>query len=270
MGNWMKKTALAAVLAGMTVAAVAAGPWAAKVNGVEISAQEVEDFNAAVEEQRGFKLKPSVAADQLINRELLAQEAIRQGKDKNLDKIELARQVFKEFGDANTLSETDVRKEYDSLTAGMPKKTEYRLRGIVVESEAQAQSIIAGLDAGQPFSSFVSQSIDPHSKKDGGEMGWFIMSDIDRAYQIALQNLKPGSYHKKPVVTSAGYSVVKLEELREVGLPEYSKVREDLINKLNEARREKLMKPLRDSANIERSPDYESVKDRRDRLNLNK
>lgn len=260
MSNWMKKATLAAVLAGMGALAMAAGPLAAKVNGVEITGQEVEEFNNSVAEKRGFKLKTGYATDELVTRELLAQEAIRHGKDKSLSKIELARVVFKEFAAANQFTEADVRKEYDKIKSEVPKKMEYKIRGIVVKNEADAKAIIAGLDAGKPFSSFVPQSIDENSKKDDGVMGWFELSDIDMSYRIALENLKPGMYYKRPVGTNYGYSVVKLDDVRDVGFPEYSELREGLTNKMSEERREKLLKPLRDNAKIERFPGYEPVK----------
>lgn len=260
MSNWMRKAALAAILASGSALALAAGPLAAKVNGVDITAQEVDEFNATIEEKRGFKLKAGYAADELITRELLAQEAVRQGKDKNLDKTELARLVFKDFAATNGFGESDVRKEYEKMKSAEPKKTEYKIRGIVVKTEADAKTILAGLDAGKPFSSFVGQSIDENSKRDGGHMGWFELHNIDASYGAAVASLKPGNYYKKPVVTSYGYSVIKLDDTRDVGFPEYSEMRELLITRMSTERREKLLKPLRDNARIERFAGYEPVK----------
>lgn len=255
----MRNATLAAVLASMGALAFAVGPLAAKVNGVEITAQEVEDFNSAIAEKSGYKLKTGYATDQLVTRELLAQEGIRQGKDKALGRTELARQVFKEFAAANMYGESDVRKEYDSIKAAAPKKTEYKIRGIVVKTEPEAKAIIDGLNAGKPFSSFVSQSIDENSKRDDGVMGWFELRDIDTSYRIALENLKVGKYYKNPVGTNAGYAVVKLDDMRDVGFPEYSELRESLAKRMGEERREKLLKPLRENAKIERFPGYEPV-----------
>ena len=39
-------------------------------------------------------------------------------------------------------------------------------RAIVVKTEDEAAAIIAGLNAGKPFSSFVAKSIDENSKND--------------------------------------------------------------------------------------------------------
>ena len=260
MNNWMKKASVVAILVGSSAMAFAAGPLAARVNGVDITAQDVENYNALLEAKRGMRLKLGSATDELISRELLAQEGLRQGKDKKLDKTELARQVYKEFAANNRFGESDVRKEYERLKADEPKKSEYKISGIVVKTEAEAKTIITGLDAGKPFSSFVSQSIDRNSRKDGGSMGWFELHNIDSAYQIAVQNLKPGTYAPNPVGTSYGYSVVRLDDVRDVGFPEYSEVRDLLIKRFSEELDEKLFKPLRDSAKIERFPGYEPVK----------
>ena len=259
MRNWMKNATLALALLGTASLAVAE-QLAAKVNGVGITVQEVEAFNNLVAEKRGFKLKPSAAADELITRELLAQEAIRQGKDKNLDKLELARLVFKEYAQANAFGEDDVRKEYDRIKADAPKKPEYKVRAIVVKTEDEAAAIIAGLNAGKPFSSFVAKSIDENSKNDNGNMGWLELHALDPAFAGALMKLKPGAYQKTPVRLGAGFSVVQLDEVREDGFPEYSEVREQLIAKIREELRDGLIKPLRDKAKIERFSGYEAPK----------
>ena len=258
MSNWMNIVTLSAMLIGTN--AFSAGAVAAKVNGVDITVQEVEDFNAAIAEKRGFKLKTGYATDELITRELLAQEAVRQGKDKNLDKAELARLAFKEFASTNGFGESDVRREYEKIKTAEPKKIEYKIRGIVVKNEADAKSIIASLDVGKTFSSFVFQSIDENSKKEDGDMGWFELHNIDPAYAAAVVSLKPGSHYKKPVATSYGYSVIKLVDTRDVGFPEYSEMRESLVNRIGMERREKLLRPLRENAKIERFPGYESIK----------
>lgn len=259
MGNWMKNMALAVTLLGAAGVALAE-QLAAKVNGVGITVQEVESFNNLVAEKRGFKLKPGAAVDELITRELLAQEAVRQGKDKTLDKLELARLVFKEYAEANAFGESDVKKEYERIKADAPKKTEYKVRAIVVKTEEEATAIIAGLNAGKPFSSFVSKSIDENSKNDNGNMGWFELHDLDPAFAGALLKLKPGTYQKTPVRSGFGVSVVQLDEVREGGFPEYSEVREQLIAKIRDERRDGLIKPLREKAKIERFSGYEAPK----------
>lgn len=259
MRNWMKSTTLALALLG-TLGAAMAEQLAAKVNGVGITVQEVEAFNNLVYEKRGMRLKTSLAVDELITRELLAQEGIRQGKDKSLDKLELARQVFKEYAEANAFGESDVRKEYERIKADTPKKTEYKVRAIVVKTEEEALAIIAGLNEGKTFSSFVPKSIDENSKKDDGYMGWFELHDLDPAFAGALLRLKPGTYQKTPVSSGFGFSVLQLAEVREGGFPEYSEVREQLISKIREERRDGLIKPLREKASIERFPGYEAIK----------
>lgn len=259
MGKWMKSVTLAAALLG-TSGHVLAEQWAAKVNGVGITVQEVGAFNSLVAEKRGFKLKPGAATDELITRELLAQEGVRQGKDKNLDKTELARQVFKEYVEANAFGESDVKKEYERIKAEAPKKTEYKIRAIVVKTEDEATAILAGLNAGKPFSSFVSRSIDETSRNDNGNMGWFELHDLDPSFAAALVRLKPGTYQKTPVHLGLGYCVLLLDDVREGGFPEYSEVREQLIAKIRDERRNGLIQPLRDKANIERFAGYEAVK----------
>ncbi|UUZ50259.1 hypothetical protein LP420_10045 [Massilia sp. B-10] len=79
----MKRYFAAAMLSCMALSALAAGPIAAKVNNVVITGQEVDEYIQASAESRGFRIKPGEATVQLIGLELLAQEAIRGGKDRS-------------------------------------------------------------------------------------------------------------------------------------------------------------------------------------------
>lgn len=171
MTKWVRYGAMAMALLG-TMGTAFAEKLVARVNGVAITVQELDDFNRVVYETHGFPLKTSVAGDQLITRELLVQEGIRRGKDKSLDKDELAQEVFSDYAKEHAFDEDDVRLEYERHKAKATKKTEYKIRAIVVKTEQEALTIIEGLNAGKPLSLYISQSIDENSKRDGGNTGW--------------------------------------------------------------------------------------------------
>ena len=259
MTKWMRYGAMALALLG-AMGTTFAEQLVARVNGVAITVQDLDELNRFAYETYGLKLKTGVAVDQLIARELLAQEGIRRGKNQSLDKGELAQEVFSDYAKEHAFDENDVRREYEQRKAKAPKKTEYKIRAIVVKKEQDALTIIDGLNAGKPLSLYIAQSIDENSKKDGGDMGWLDLDELDPPFAGAVLSLKPGMYQKTPVRSSFGFAVVQLDDIREDSFPAYVDVRESLIATMRKERQETIMKSLSEKANIERFPGYESSK----------
>lgn len=253
--KFMKTAVLTAALAGMACSALAAGPLAAKVNDVTITAQEVEAYIQA-QSPSGPKLKPGHATTQLIGQELLAQEAVRRGQDKKAGRQALASGMVKEFIAANPLGEDDVKREYERVKALQTQESEYKLRMIVVKTEAEAKAILAGLDAGKPFESFVAQSIDANSKRDGGAVDWMKAGEMTAPYAHAVKSMKAGTVAKEPLRESYGFVVLKLDDVRGSVFPPYAEVRDQIAQVLVSQRNERLLKPLADKATIQQFEGY--------------
>ena len=150
----------------------------ATVNGQPIS-QTV--YNAFVAEQKaqGAPDSPELqnaVKEELVRREILAQEAKKKGMDKNPNiqgQIELAKQAvlirayLSDYVKANPISEAQLKAEYDVIKNNLGS-TEYKSRHVLVEKEEEAKAIIAKLDKGEKFSELAKQSKDPGSKDKGG------------------------------------------------------------------------------------------------------
>lgn len=266
MKHLMVKTALAVSLACSCGIALAEA-LAATVNGVEITADDIQTMSAQVYEQKGINLHPGEVTDQFIARELLSQEATRQGGDRALGKTKLAANFFKAYMNQHPLGDEDFRKEYENLKAQdtSEKKREYKVRAIIVATEQEANKIIEGLKKGEPFSSYVGKSIDKKSKNNGGEMGWLELENTDTAMALTIADLKPGAYSESPTHSHFGYSVLLLDDIRTIVFPEYSEVQEALQQKMVKERYDNLINPLIEKANIVRFTGFE----KRKVLNLN-
>lgn len=247
---------VAVALSCLTWSALAAGPLAARVNKVDITAQEVVDYSRAAAGPDGFLLKPGEATVQLIGLELLAQEAIRKGKDRSAGREALAMGLVKEFMAVNPLSEADVQREYARVKAGQPKATEYKLRLIVVKTEAEAKAILAGLAAGKPFASFVPQSIDENSRRDGGAVDWMKAEEMSVPFRIALRDVKAAGLVKEPLRESYGFVVLQVEDMRDNAFPPYADMRDQLAQSLLRQRNDRLLKPLAEKATIQQFEGY--------------
>lgn len=85
---------------------------------------------------------------------------------------------------------------------------------ILVEDEAQAQTILNDVKAGKNFVTEAKRySICP-SKKDGGKLGWFGRGQMVKEFEDAAFALKPGQF-SDVVKTQFGYHVIKCNDVQE-------------------------------------------------------
>lgn len=245
------------------------GPVAAKVNGTVITVQDIDDYSNAVGQAKGFKPKPGYAANELIKFELLAQEAIRRGMDKNLDKGDLVIAVVQQFRKEHPLTEEDVIREYNQRKAQAPDNPQYQVQGLAFATEKEAKAVIAGVTSGEPLRKYSAQSVDKNAKADGGEMGWFAAEDMHASFQRAVTSLKAGEVYQEPINMAGAYYVVRLGSIKNNNFPDYDEVKVELSKEMGRARYDAFLQDLTAKSNIERRPGYEEPKVL-DPLNLRK
>ncbi len=233
----------------------------ATVNGQPIS-QTV--YNAFVAEQKaqGAPDSPELqnaVKEELVRREILAQEAKKKGMDKNPNiqgQIELAKQAvlirayLSEYVKANPISEAQLKAEYDVIKNNLGS-TEYKSRHVLVEKEEEAKAIIAKLDKGEKFSELAKQSKDPGSKDKGGELGWSSPAAYVKPFGEALTKLKKGEYTKTPVQSDFGYHVIQLDDSRPANPPPFDQVKPQMQQRASQQQIETLVKELRSKAKVD-------------------
>lgn len=144
------------------IAAVAAPAFAqnlAVVNGKAIPSSRVDAVVKQVVAQGQQPDSPQLREaikKEMIGREVLMQEAEKQGYAKNADvkaQLENARQAIfinalvGEYVKKNPVKDADIKAEYDKFVAQTGNK-EYHVRHILVETEAEANAVIAKLKGG--------------------------------------------------------------------------------------------------------------------------
>ena len=265
------KTATAVALtlsAGFVVLSALAQDNVAVVNGVPIP-QTRMDFVVKSQVQQGQKDSPEMrqgVKDVLVTRELIAQEAVKKGLDKNPDvqtQFEMAKQEFlirAYFDDLlKTAQPTDeqVRAEYDKIKGTQGEggnKTEYRARHILVKTDKEAKAILASLNKsnGKNFGQLAkTKSLDTGSKPQGGLLEWSDGTNYVKEFGAALGKLNKGEYTKEPVKTQFGYHIILLEDTRPVQFPPYEQVKERVSQELLKQVRDKKIEELRAAAKVE-------------------
>ncbi|MHB8667520.1 MAG: peptidyl-prolyl cis-trans isomerase [Burkholderiales bacterium] len=238
-----------------------AGAKVATVNGVAIPKIQVDAIVHA-QEANGQKDTPELRAairDRLITLEVMAQEAKRKGLNKNPDviaELEIARanllaQAFHaDYIKHHPVSDEALKAEYAKLKANMGDK-EYKARHILVDTEAEAKSIIEKLDKGAKFEDLAKASKDAGSKDHGGELDWNLPSGFVKPFADALVKLQKGKYTETPVQTQFGWHVIKLDDVRPAKFPDYDQVKPKLEQRMQEQMFEKAVADLRAKAKVE-------------------
>ena len=233
----------------------------ATVNGVPVP-QFLIDTNVKVNVAQGQRDSPElrqVIQDELINREILAQESARLGLDKtNEAQAQWAqvRQTFlvelllNDYMARNPIPEATLKTEYERQMALMKDQQQYRLGLIVTSTEDQAKAVLARLRKGEAFAKLATEtSIDP-SKKDGGNVGWVVPAQILPAISNVMVNLAKGALAAAPIQTPAGWNILKLEETRPFKAPTFDESKNDIRQMLVQKQRFDYVKKLRENAKV--------------------
>ena len=240
----------------------AAGGPVATVNGVAVPRSRL-DVMVRQQTSRGGQDSEQLRAvmrEELINREVIAQEAQRAGIAKNADvqaQIDYTRQeiivgaYIRDWVSKHPIGDSDVQKEYDRVKAQAGDK-EYRARHILVETEDQAKGMIAELKKGAKFDELASKnSKDGGTAQRGGDLDWNVPGAFDKVFSDAMVKLEKGKYSDAPVRTRFGFHVIQLDDVRPVKFPALADIRPRLQQQLVQARLEELVRSLRTKAKIE-------------------
>jgi len=102
----------------------------------------------------------------------------------------------------------------DHLVADLdPAPAQIRASQIVVATEEAAETVIAQLEALQPFELIAEQaSIETASASNGGDLGWLPRGLMPDAWDDAAFALRPGT-RSKPISTPQGWHVIQLHEM---------------------------------------------------------
>ena len=249
---------LGAALAG----AAHAQSGVAKVNGVVIPQGHMDlILKDLVAQGRpdSPELRDAIRED-LISRELLAQEALRRGLEKNpevatrlaLMRLNTLAQSYLQSVARNVpTGDEAVRKEYDRIKAEIGTR-EYKARHILVEKEEEAKEIIAQLKKGANFEKLAAErSKDEGTKAAGGDLGWNTPNRFVKAFADALARLKKGQTTDTPVQSEFGWHVVRLDDERALKLPSFEEVKPNLQQQMVRQAQEKALSDLRAKAKIE-------------------
>ncbi len=232
----------------------------AVVNGKPVPSSRAEAMIKQMSTQ-GQQDTPQLRAmvkDELINREILIQEADKQGLGNSAEiknQIDIARQsiviraLVTDYLKKHPVSDAEIKTEYDRFKAQAGDK-EYHARHILVEKEDDAKAIIAKLKSGSKFEELAKQSKDTGSAANGGDLDWASPASFVKEFSTAMTGLQKGQITETPVKTQFGYHVIRLEDVRPAKVPTLEEVKPQIAESLQQKKLQAFQQELRAKAKI--------------------
>jgi len=202
--------------------------------------------------------------DELITRELLMQEARRQGLDQN-DGIRDKAQRYKEQLILDELLKDKLRTKVELTQAELDAYYEKHARELLAPLKVNvSQMLLANLPAakdlesqinhGGDFGKFAQRySIDGKTKAKGGDLGPYRKDLVIPEVDAVIHTLKPGMV-SAPIKTDAGYYLVMItpleKEIIQADLATRERLRQELLADKRRKRFEEVIADIRTNATI--------------------
>lgn len=175
--------------------------------------------------------------EKLVVMEALAQKARERGLDTQPDIVAEAELQYKTLLEQHMVRQMlanikiDPAEIADRYAAQQPEQS-YKVSHILLKDEASARVAIAALEKGVSFEKVArARSIDKQSKKDGS-LGWMMVSQMDDSFAQAASALQVGEYTHKPVETTYGWHVIRVDGKRDLPKPSFENMRDILRTRI--------------------------------------
>ena len=206
--------------------------------------QDEKTYNSVIKQYFGVENEKELR--EKLSLEYKRKEAVEDYVEKNIKEDEIKKYYEEKTTGKMSAKHILIAIETDEKASDEDKKKAEE------KAEKQAKKIIKELDEGKKFDSLAKKySKDTATATNGGDLGYFDLSDMVEEFSNAVKELKINEYTKDPVKTEYGYHIIlKTGEKKK---PKLSKVKKEIKEKIRE---EKL--------NKDNSLFYKSLKDYRE------
>jgi len=219
----------------------------AKVGNVTITQADIEreiknlpDFAQKLFEGSGGKER---FLNELVKKELLYQEALKKGLDKNTEylkkvedfkKITLIGQLLeKEIESKAKVTDQDVKDYYEKHKENFAPVSQIRMSLILLKTEEEAKKILERLNKGEDFAKVAKKSsVDLNSAKNGGDLGYLSRGQMTSELEAVAVRLKTGEV-SEPIKTQSGYQIIKVTDKKLGKVVEFERVKNFISQQLS-------------------------------------
>jgi len=213
----------------------------ASVNGTSISNEAFDIYSQMrsghqASQDLSEKQKQEIL-DELINRELIYQDAVNKGMNKDPEvqtQIEdqtrniITTHRLRKLLEEQPPTQAQLQKAYQTQIVE-PASIEYKASHILLENEADAKAITDSLKSGANFAELAKEKSTGPSGNDGGSLGWFSPNQMVKPFADTVAKLNKGDVSPSPVQTQFGWHVILLEDVRKIDPPPFDKVEKQLL-----------------------------------------
>ena len=218
---------------------------------------------AVAQGQRNTPELQKALKDELINRELLAQQAERMDLEKNIELDDqytqlrqtlLIQALVENHFKKTPITDAQLREEYDrqrKLTGDATSGFQYRVSEIVVANETDALGLIGRIQKGELFGKLAQQySTSEPTKANGGQLGWLFPGQLSPELQQLVAKLGKGAIYPSPIQVQGGWAIIKLDDKRNYKLPGFEESKPQLRQAFVQQYLVETVKDLRGRAKI--------------------
>lgn len=138
---------------------------------------------------------------------------------------------------AKPITEAMMREEYER-TVPPSSELEYKARHILLATQAQAQTAIKRIKAGEPFDELAKAlSTDTGSGQAGGDLGWSGPGVYVKEFDQGMMALAPKGLTDEPVQSTFGWHVIELLETRPTPRPSFESMKAMITARLRQRAR---------------------------------
>jgi peptidyl-prolyl cis-trans isomerase C len=196
--------------------------------------------------------------DEVVDQKLLAAEALRRKMDKDpLAQRRLAAARERILGDMlvesvvdKAVNENAINTLYQEQLKLSKQTDEFHARQIVSTTQAEADAVKKLLASGADFQALaMERSIDPNTRFNGGDLGYFTTDVMPEAYGLALKDAKVGDIIG-PFQVEGGWAVAKVEDRRPEAPIGLEQARPQIVRFLTYDEVRDLLEKLRSKAKV--------------------
>lgn len=196
--------------------------------------------------------------DEVVDQKLLAAEALRRKMDKDpLAQRRLAAARERILGDMlvesvvdKAVNENAINTLYQEQLKLSKQTDEFHARQIVTPTQADADQVRKLLASGADFAALaMERSIDPNTRFNGGDLGYFTTDVMPEAYGQALKDAKKGDIIG-PFQVEGGWAVARVEDRRPEAPISLEQARPQIVRFLTYDEVRDLLEKLRSKARI--------------------
>lgn len=193
--------------------------------------------------------------DTMVIRELILQQASKDGLDKGADieeklqdlkkRLVVESYLKKKVEAESQVSDADLQKFYEQNKDKFKSGEQIKASHILVKTEKEAKDILAQIKAGGNFEELAKKFSADSSSAKGGDLGWFGKGSMVPVFEKAALALKEGQV-SDVVKSDFGFHIIKLTGKRPAGLRPLEEVKEQIKGAIMPQKQQEIFQKIKE------------------------